>query len=50
MIYTDAQGKFKHGPTERDNYSVEIVKEDYTFVRQELDASCENAVKHIFKA
>ena len=45
MILTDAEGKFRHGPTERDNYSVEISKEDFIFVRQEdIDNSSEETI------
>ena len=33
FIYTDEFGKYKHGPTEIDNYEILMEKEWYTFRR-----------------
>lgn len=45
IIFTDAEGKFSHGPTEKDNYIVEITMHDYTFERME-----EQGAQYTFKA
>ena len=47
MITTDADGRFKHGPVEKDVYHVELEKADYTFTRLD-DGSTAN--KYEFKA